>query len=43
MVGACLVHTLIQLTALMIVKGGDVEQLITTPYAQPYVQIVRLR
>lgn len=24
----------------MIVKGGDVEQLITTPYAQPYVQIV---
>jgi choline transport protein len=24
----------------MIVKGGDVEQLITTPFAQPYVQIV---
>lgn len=24
----------------MIIKGGDVEQLITTPYAQPYVQIV---
>lgn len=27
--------------ALMVVKGGDVEQLITTPYVQPYVQIVR--
>lgn len=25
----------------MIIKGGDVEQLIMTPYAQPYVQIVR--
>jgi len=24
----------------MIIKGGDVEQLITTPYVQPYVQIV---
>jgi choline transport protein len=23
----------------MIIKGGDVEQLITTPYVQPYVQI----
>jgi len=28
------------LVALMIIKGGDVEQLITTPYVQPYVQIV---
>jgi hypothetical protein len=26
----------------MVIKGGDVEQLIMTPYAQPYVQIVRL-
>lgn len=24
----------------MIIKGGDVGQLITTPYVQPYVQIV---
>ena len=24
----------------MIIKGGDVEQLIETPYAQPYIQIV---
>lgn len=26
--------------ALLVVKGGDVEQLIDTPYVQPYVQIV---
>ena len=24
----------------MIIKGGDVQQLIETPYAQPYIQIV---
>lgn len=28
------------LQALLVVKGGDVEQLIDTPYVQPYVQIV---
>lgn len=26
--------------ALLVVKGGDVEQLIDTSYVQPYVQIV---
>ena len=26
----------------MIIKGGDVQQLIETPYAQPYIQIVSL-
>jgi len=26
--------------AFLITKGGDVEQLISTPYVQPYVQIV---
>lgn len=27
----------------MVIKGSDVEQLISTPYAQPYVQIVSER
>jgi choline transport protein len=26
----------------MVVKGGDVDQLLATEYAQPYVQIVRI-
>jgi hypothetical protein len=33
-------HRLTNTTALMVVKGGDVQQLIETPYAQPYIQIV---
>jgi hypothetical protein len=28
------------LAALMVIKGGDVEQLLATDYVQPYVQIV---
>lgn len=31
--------TFLMLITILIVKGGDVEQLIATPYAQPYVQI----
>jgi hypothetical protein len=26
----------------MVIKGGDVQQLIETPYAQPYIQIVKI-
>ena len=33
-------HGLRHAAALMVIKGGDVEQLIETPYAQPYIQIV---
>ncbi|KAM0720175.1 hypothetical protein Q7P37_004311 [Cladosporium fusiforme] len=31
--------TLLMVITLLVVKGGDVEQLIETPYVQPYVQI----